>query len=68
MTEPRKFWVNASPRYDSGRYQRSTDRGLTISVLARKATEAVKNARATGFHKMGDYPRGTTFSFIAVEH
>ena len=53
----RKFWVNATPKHDNGIYQRSTDHGLTISVMALN----VRN----GFHKMDDYPKGTAFDFVA---
>lgn len=65
-TRVRKFWVNAMP-VESGRYQRSTDRGLTVSVMGVNARNAIKNAKATGFHKMDDYPKGTTFDFTAFE-
>ena len=61
----RKFWVNATPKHDNGIYQRSTDHGLTISVMALNVRNAIKVAKDTGFHKMDDYPKGTTFDFVA---
>lgn len=63
----RKFWVNASPKHDTGRYQRSTDRGLTVSAMGVNKRDALKNAKATGFHQQDDYPKGTTFDFTVVE-
>lgn len=63
----RKFWVNASPKHDTGVYQKSTDRGLTISVMALNSHDAIKVAKETGFHKMDDYPKGTSFDFSAHE-
>ena len=63
----RKFWVNASPKHGNGIYQQSTDHGLTVSVMGVNARDGIKNAKATGFHKMDDYPKGTTFDFFAVE-
>lgn len=62
----RKFWVNATPKHDNGIYQRSTDHGLTISVMALNVRNAIKVAKDTGFHKMDDYPKGTAFDFVAV--
>ena len=64
-TRPRKFWVIATPKHDNGIYQRSTDRGLTISVMAMNPRNAIKVAKETGFHKMDDYPKGTAFDFVA---
>lgn len=64
-TAIRKFWVIATPKYDNGIYQRSTDRGLSTSVMALNPRNAIKNAKATGFHKMDDYPKGTAFDFAA---
>lgn len=63
----RKFWVIAKPKYDTGIYDARFDNGLTVSAMGVNARDAIKNAKATGFHKMDDYPKGTSFNFEAHE-
>lgn len=67
MGRERKFMVLFTPRHSHSRLQASTDRGVTVTVVARSEKLAIAEAKRQGVHKQGDYPKGMTFDWVAEE-
>jgi hypothetical protein len=67
QTRTRKFYVNFKPKHQHPHYQASTDRGVTVPIMALNARAAIASAKAQGVHKMGDYPGVKSFDWFVAE-
>lgn len=61
----KKFFVNFKPKHPHPRYQASTDRGVTVSVMAINSRSAIAEAKRQGVHALGDYPGTKSFDWYA---
>lgn len=61
----KKFFVNFKPKHQHPHFQASTDRGVTVSVMALNARGAIAEAKRQGVHQMDDFPGTTSFNWYA---